>query len=91
MNVNHAGTHAYLGNVGQHLLFYNAKKLDEVDRISTLRFEVNDTSLCGSTHTVWLNNQEFITGIGDFFYKFNINSLSKGGKDAQDAWFREAL
>ena len=28
-----------LGNAGQHLLFYNAKTLDEISRISTLRFE----------------------------------------------------
>jgi hypothetical protein len=80
VNVNRAGTRAYLGNVGQHLVFYDAKKLDEFDRISTLRFEVNDTSLRGSTHAVWLNNHEFITAIGDFFYRFNINNLSKGEK-----------
>lgn len=80
VNVNRTGTHAYLGNVGQHLLFYDAKKLDEFDRISTLRFEVNDTSLRGSTHAVWLNNHEFITAIGDFFYRFNIKDLSKGEK-----------
>jgi hypothetical protein len=29
---------------------------------------------------VWLNNQEFITAIGDFFYRFSINNLSKGEK-----------
>ena len=40
--------------------------------------EVLDTSLRGSTHAVWLNNHEFITAIGDFFYRFNINNLSKG-------------
>jgi hypothetical protein len=68
VNVNPAGTHGFLGNVGQHLIFYDAKNLEEYDRISTLRFEVNDTSLRGSTHSIWLNNDEFITAIGDYFY-----------------------
>ena|SRR5207248_8799102 len=67
VNVNPAGTHAYLGNLGQHLVFYDAKKLTEFDRISTLRFEMNDTSLRGSTHAIWLNNEEVITAIGDYF------------------------
>jgi hypothetical protein len=80
VNVNAAGTHGFLGNVGQHLVFYDAKNLVEFDRVSTLRFETNDTSLRGSTHSVWLNNEEFITAIGDYFYCFNINKLTKGEK-----------
>ncbi|MGH8094625.1 MAG: hypothetical protein ACREIF_14335 [Chthoniobacterales bacterium] len=80
VNVNPAGTHAYLGNLGQHLVFYDAKTLSEYDRTSTLRFETNDTSLRGSTHSIWLNNQEIITAVGDYFYRFNIRDLSKGEK-----------
>jgi hypothetical protein len=80
VNVNPAGTHGFLGNVGQHLIFYDAKNLEEYDRISTLRFEVNDTSLRGSTHSIWLNNDEFITAIGDYFYRFNVKRISKGEK-----------
>jgi hypothetical protein len=80
VNVNPGGTHAFLGNVGQHLVFYDAKNLEEFDRVSTLRFEVNDTSLRGSTHSIWLNNEEVITAIGDYFYRFNIRNLSKGEK-----------
>jgi len=52
--------------------------LDEIERVSTLRFEPNDTSLRGSTHLVWLGNDEFITAIGDYFYRFNLNDLSNG-------------
>lgn len=78
VNVNPAGTYGFLGNAGQHLLLYDAHNLDELDRISTLRFEINDTSIRGSTHLVWLNNQEFITPIGDYFYHFHVSNLSKG-------------
>jgi hypothetical protein len=78
VNVNPAGTHGFLGNAGQHLMFYDARNLDEISRISTLRFEANDTSLRGSTHLVWLNNRQFITAVGDYFYKFNLADLSKG-------------
>ena len=78
VNVNPAGTYGFLGNAGQHLLLYDAHTLEEVDRISTLRFEVNDTSIRGSTHLIWLSNEEFLTAIGDYFYRFNVNQLSKG-------------
>jgi hypothetical protein len=80
VSVNPEGTIGFLGNVGQHLLFYDARTLDEIDRISTLRFERNDTSLRGSTHLVWLNNDEFITAIGDYFYRFDVRDLTKGEK-----------
>jgi hypothetical protein len=80
VNVNPAATYSYLGNVGQHLVFYDARNLTEFDRISTLRFEVNDTSLRGSTHAIWINNEEIITAIGDYFYRFNIRDLSRAEK-----------
>jgi len=80
VSVNPEGAIGFLGNVGQHLLFYDARTLDEIDRISTLRFEANDTSLRGSTHLVWLNKDEFITAIGDYFYRFDIRDLTKGEK-----------
>ena len=44
----------FLGNTGQHLMFYDTDTLGEVDRISTLRFEPTDSSIKGSTHVVWL-------------------------------------
>ncbi|MFN0121851.1 MAG: hypothetical protein ACKV2V_15260 [Blastocatellia bacterium] len=78
VSVNPAGTAGFLGNAGQHLLFFDPADLSEIGRISTLRFEANDTSLRGSTHLVWLNNEEFITAIGDYFYRFNLRDLSKG-------------
>ncbi len=73
----------FLGNAGQHLLFYDAQTLEEVGRISTLRFEPVETSLQGSTHLVWLNDREFITSIGKFFYQFDVNDLAKGRKVAE--------
>jgi len=78
VNVNPSGTIGYLGNAGQHLLLYDALTADEVDRTSTLRFETNDTTIRGSTHVVWLNDHEFITAIGDYFYRFSTAGLQHG-------------
>jgi hypothetical protein len=67
----------FLGNTGQHLLFYDAATLDEVDRISTLRFAIPDTTIKGSTHLVWLDDSQFITAIGDHLWRFDVNRLGK--------------
>jgi hypothetical protein len=76
--VNPGRSVGFLGNAGQHLLFYDAATLEEVDRVSTLQFEVNDTTLRGSTHLVWIDDSEFITAVGDWMYRFDLNRLSKG-------------
>jgi hypothetical protein len=67
----------FLGNAGQHLLFYDAETLDEIDRVSTLRFEIPDTSLQGSTHVAWLGERQFVTAIGDHLYRFDLANLAK--------------
>jgi len=72
------GKHGYLGNAGQHLIFYDAATIEEQERVSTLRYEVNETTIQGSTHVVWLNENEVITSVGNYFYRFNIKDLSKG-------------
>src|SRR5262249_59645454 len=71
VTVNPSGTYGFLGNAGQHLLFYDTRDLSEAGRTSTLRFEPSDTSIRGSTHLVWLSDFEFITAIGDYFYPFH--------------------
>ena len=73
-------TYGYLGTAGQHLMLYDPVSLQEYERISTLAFEINDTSIRGSTHVAWINEQEFITAIGDYFYLFDVNHLNKGRK-----------
>jgi hypothetical protein len=78
VSVNPAGTVGFLGNAGQHLVFYDAHTLEELDRVSTLRFETNDTTIRGSTHLIWLDDMQFITAIGDYFYRFDLNDLTKG-------------
>ena len=72
--------YGYLGTAGQHLMLYDPVTLDEYERISTLGFEKNDTTIRGSTHVAWINKEEFIAAIGDYFYLFNVNSLNKGQK-----------
>ena len=70
-------TIGFLGNTGQHLLFYDPASLDEADRISTMRFEVTDHSLKASTHLVWLDDVQFVTAIGEHLWKFDVNRLNK--------------
>jgi hypothetical protein len=75
VSVNPGGTIGFLGNAGQHLLFYDAQTLDEIGRVSTLRYETPDTSLHGSTHVVWMSDREFIAAIGRNFYRFCVDRL----------------
>ncbi len=70
-------TAGFLGNTGQHLVFYDPASLDESDRVSTLRFEVTDHSLKSSTHLVWLDDVQFVTAIGEHLWRFDINLLKK--------------
>lgn len=79
-SINPAGTVGFLGNAGQHLLFYDARTLEEVARVSTLRYEAVETSLHGSTHLVWLSDREFITAIGSWFYRFSLDALDRGSR-----------
>ena len=67
----------FLGTTGQHLLFYDPDTLEEVDRVSTLRFEVPDTTIKGSTHLVWLDGTDFLACVGAHLYQFDINRLTK--------------
>jgi hypothetical protein len=76
VSVNPTGTLGYLGNTGQHLLFYNTTTLEEVARISTLRFETPRSSIQGSTHVVWHSEEEIVTVIGNHFYSFNLCDLN---------------
>jgi hypothetical protein len=77
-SVNPCRDTGFLGNMGQHLLFYDVATLDEVGRVSTLRFASPDTTIQSSTHLVWLDDSEFVTCIGERFWKFDINQLNKG-------------
>ncbi len=72
----------FLGNTGQHLLFYDRASLEEVERISTLRFEVPDSSIQGSTHIAWTSDTEFLTCIGESLWRFDVNRLAKGERVA---------
>src|SRR5258708_40080351 len=78
VSVNPSRRLGFLGNAGQHLMFYDANNADELDRLSTLRFQPVDTTIQGSTHVVWLGEYEFITAIGDYFYRFDARRLGGG-------------
>lgn len=83
VSVNPNKTVGFLGNAGQHLVFYDPARLEELDRISTLRFESIETSLQGTTHLAWLNDSEFVCSIGEYFYRFDVHSLAKGERIAK--------
>jgi hypothetical protein len=78
VSVSPDGAFGFLGNSGQHLVVYDARKANEVARASTLRFEPNDTTIRGSTHVIWCSDREFITAIGKYFYRFHLDNLEKG-------------
>jgi hypothetical protein len=78
VSVNPSRSYGFLGNTGQHLLFYDPATGRELDRISTLQFHSCDTSLRGSTHLVWLDNHEFVTAIGENLCRFDVRRLARG-------------
>jgi hypothetical protein len=78
VSVNPTRRVGFLGNAGQHLMFYDATNGDELDRLSTLRLQPVETTIQGSTHVVWLGEYEFITAIGAYFYRFDLRQLSHG-------------
>lgn len=80
ISLNPGGSLGFLGNTGQHLLIYDGTDSRELARQSTLSYESTDTSLRGSTHAVWLSEHEFITAIGDHFYRFDARRLAEGVK-----------
>ncbi len=75
VSVNPSCTIGFLGNAGQHLLLYDAQNLNELGRVSTLRYETPNTSLHGSTHIVWEGDRAFLTCIGRHFYRFSVDAL----------------
>jgi hypothetical protein len=77
VSVSPDGRTGFLGNASQQLLFYDADTLEEIGRVSTLRFEATDSSLRGSTHVVWLSDHEVITAIGDHFYRLDVRNLGR--------------
>ncbi len=79
LSVNPSRTCGFLGSTSQQLLFYDPRTLDELDRISTLQFETTDTTVQGSTHAVWLDDQRFITAVGAHLYLFDTRDLGHPG------------
>jgi hypothetical protein len=67
----------FLGSTAQHLMFYDTATLDEVSRISTLRFEPTDSSIKGSTHIAWLNDTQGIVAMGDGLWMTDLQRLDK--------------
>jgi hypothetical protein len=67
----------FLGNTGQHLMFYDTGSLEEIERISTLRFEATDSSIKGSTHVAWMNDTQAVAPIGESLWQVDLNRLGK--------------
>jgi hypothetical protein len=65
----------FLGSTAQHLMFYDTATLDEIARVSTLRFEATDSSIKGSTHAVWLDDARVVVSIGEGLWIFHVNDL----------------
>lgn len=67
----------FLGSTAQHLMFYDTATLEQVERISTLRFEPSDSSLKSSTHAVWLNNTEAVVAMGNGLWRWHLGRPDK--------------
>lgn len=67
----------FLGSTGQHLMFYDAGTLAEVQRISTLKFEPTDSSIKGSTHVAWLNDTQAVAAMGEGLWMADLQRLDK--------------
>ena len=77
ITVDPTGKTGFLGNAGQHVVLYDAASGDELDRISTLRFEIPTSTLRGNTHAVWLDEHSFVTSVGAHLYIFDARNLDK--------------
>ena len=64
----------FLGSTAQHLMFYDTQTLEQVERISTLRFEATDSSLKSTTHAAWLNSNEVVVAMGNGLWRWDIRS-----------------
>ena len=58
-------------------MFYDTATLDEIDRISTLRFEPTDSSIKGSTHVAWINDTQAVAAMGDGLWQTDLQRLDK--------------
>lgn len=74
--VNPSGTVGFLGNMSQLLLFYDPRTLEEVARLSTLRFVAPDVGYSSQTHVCWLDDERFVTVLGDDFYEVRMDDLA---------------
>ncbi len=75
--INPSGTLGYLGNLSQMLLFYDPRTLEEVKRVSTLRWAAPDVAYSSQTHVVWLDDESFVTVLGSSFWRFHMSDLSE--------------
>ena len=67
----------YLGTTGQHLMFYDAATLEEMERVSTLGIEPTDSSIKGSTHAAWLSDTEAVVAIGEGLWQWSLRRAYK--------------
>jgi hypothetical protein len=68
-------TVGFLGNLSQLLVFYDPQTLDEIARLSTLRFKAPELFYESQTHVVWLDERQFVTAIGPDFWRFDLDDL----------------
>jgi hypothetical protein len=73
--INPQGTIGFLGNLSQTLLFYDPRTLEEIKRLSTLRFHAPETFYSSQTHVVWLDETTFVTVLGPDLYQFDFDDL----------------
>ena len=81
LQLNRDGTLGFLGNLSQTLLFFDPRTLDEVRRVSTLRFAAPSVFYESQTHVVWMSERSFITVLGPDFALFHLDDLESSNKE----------
>jgi hypothetical protein len=71
------GTVGFLGNLSQLLLFYDPRTLEEIARVSTLKWRAPTEFYESQTHVVWLDERQFVTAIGPDFWRFSLDDLAR--------------
>ncbi len=75
LQLNAEGTLGFLGNLSQTLLLFDPRTLQEVRRVSTLRFCAPRVFYDSQTHVVWTSERSFITVLGPDFFQFHLDDL----------------
>ena len=84
VQVNKEGTIGHAGGFSRQLIFFDTQSLQEVARFSTTNFGPIENSFQSQTHVVFTKEKEFITAIGENFWRFDLAKIKNRSLNPQD-------